>query len=262
MLSVVVLIGLAVGIYRSMARQRHEVDRLTDAPEAVATTSVAMSRAQSLARAGRYDEAIAVLQEAVRTGPYDEGLHYDLGEMMTKHATPDAMIAFFSSEIGQDEKPQTSHYFWAMGLFRKGDIPGAIAELERALAIDPAHEMSQRLWGLLLEKQGQLEAALDHFVEATRIHPEFRAALQDAARVAGTLGRASEAAAFSQRAREADPDTPRCYLYWASYLHEHGRDEAARAEILRMLAVQPNDAEALRLRDAIESSLRTGAAAR
>jgi len=223
------------------------------------TAPVAMSRAQFLARAGRYDEAIAVLQGAVRTGPYDEGLHYALGETMTEHATPEAMIAFFSAEIGQDEKPQTSHYFWAMGLARKGDFLGAAAELERALSIDPAHEMSQRLWGTLLERQGRLEAALEHFVEATKIHPEYRDALWDAARVAGKLGRASEEASFVERARTADPNTPRCYLYWASYLHEHGHEEAAWAEIQCMLAVRPDDAEALRVREAVAASLRTRA---
>ena len=262
MLLVVVLIGLAVGIVRVESLRRREVEGRTGVERAVVLTPpVAMSRAQSLAGAGRYDEAIAVLQGAVRTGPYDETLHYALGETMTEHATPEAMIAFFSSEIGQDEKPQTSHYFWAMGLARKGDFPGATAELERALSIDPAHEMSQRLWGVLLERQGRLEAALDHFVEATKIHPEYRDALWDAARVAGKLGRASEQASFEERARTADPNTPRCYLNWARYLHEHGREEAAWAEIVRMLAVRPDDAEALRLRDAVAASLRTRARA-
>lgn len=212
-------------------------------------------RAQALASAGRFREAIALLQAAVRSGPYDEGLEYMLGEMMTEHAAPADMIAFFSEAVGHDRKPQTSHYFWAMGLARKGDTPGAIAQLSFALEVDPAHEMSQRLWGVLLERQGELVPALSHYAEAIHIHPEFKDALQDAARVAAQLGRTAESEQYAARARKADPNTPRCFFYWARYLHEHGRDGAAWAEIQKGVAAMPGDAETLRLRDQIAAAL-------
>jgi hypothetical protein len=68
-LLVVVLIGLAVGIVRVESLRRREVEGRTGVERAVVLTPpVAMSPAQSLAGAGRYDEAIAVLQGAVRTG--------------------------------------------------------------------------------------------------------------------------------------------------------------------------------------------------
>jgi tetratricopeptide (TPR) repeat protein len=214
-----------------------------------------MSKARELVASGRTAEAVALLEDAVRKGPYDEGLDYALGELMTEHAPAAEMIRFFSSELEHDAKPQTSHYFWAIGLARSGDVDGAIAHLETALDIDPAHEMSQRLWGVLLERRGQLEAAYAHMIEATRIHPEFRAALQDAARVARRLGRNQEAASLEARARVADPNTPRCFVYWARYLHAKGRDAAALVEVDRRLLADPSDAEALTLRAAITSAL-------
>ena len=116
----------------------------------------AIAKARSLRSQGKTAEAVSVLQRAVREGPYDENLHYMPGHMMERDASPDAMIAFFSQEVGRDRKPQTSQYFWAVGLERKGDVEGALAHLRRALEIDPAHEMSQRRWGLLRERQGKL----------------------------------------------------------------------------------------------------------
>jgi tetratricopeptide (TPR) repeat protein len=215
----------------------------------------AMARARALGAEGRTAEAIQVLQEAVRRGPYDEGLHYALGETMERHATPAETIRFFSQELAHDEKPQTSHYFWASALARQGDLEGAIAQLQQALEIDPAHEMSQRLWGELLERQGKLAEALQHYAEAVRILPEYRAALEDAARVAEKLGRKSEAEDDRARAARADPNTPRRFLYWARYLFEKGRYQAASSELQRMLQVRPNDAEALALRDRLRSVL-------
>ncbi len=215
---------------------------------------LARSRARALLYEGQDDEAIAVLQAAVKQGPYDEGLHYALGNLMVERASPAATVAFFSSEAARDEKPQASHYFKALGHEGMGDFEGAVSELRRALALDPAHELSQRQWGLLLERQGKLQPALVHLREATRIHPEYRPALLDAARVAERLGRPAEAAQLRERARGADPNTPRRFFYWAKYLHEHGRDAGALQELARGLAEVPNDTQAIELRQAIRGS--------
>lgn len=215
----------------------------------------ALSRARTLVREGREQEAIEVLQDAVRTGPYDEGLRYYLGELMERHATPEAMTEFFTAEIERDPKPQTSRYFRAVGLARAGDVEGAIAELRRALEIDPAHEMSQHKWGLLLEGKGDPAGALEHVLEATRIHPDFRGALEDAARLAERLGRRAEAQALRDRAAQADPNSPRRFLHWARYLHQRGRHLPAWHEVQRMLAERPTDAEARALRDEIRAAL-------
>ena len=215
----------------------------------------AIAQARALARQGRTADAIRAMQDAVRKGPYDENLHYMLGDTMVKHAPSAEIVAFFSEEVTRDKKPQTSHYYWARGLDKGGDADGAVAHFQEALEIDPAHEMSQREWGALLERQGKLEDALEHYAEATRIHPEFRSALEDAARVATQLGRHTEAESYRSRAARADPSSPRRFVYWARYLHDHGRDAAAWPEIQLALREMPADPEALQLRDQIRATL-------
>jgi len=215
------------------------------------------SRVRALLQEGRHERAISILQSSVRSGPYDETLRYTLGNLMLGHEPPQALIQFFSQEVGRDEKPQTSHYFLALAFERQGQDEEALAELGRALEIDPAHEMSQRQWGLMLERQGHLLPALEHFVEATRIHPEYRAALEDAARVAERLGQHADAERWQARARAANPSTPRRFLYWSRYLHEHGRDSAALAEVTRRLSEAPRDEEALALDRVIRTALST-----
>ena len=215
------------------------------------------NRVRALLDGGQHEAALSLLQSAVRDGPYDETLHYALGKSMLAHASPQATLEFFSAEAERDQKPQTSHYFMALAFEKMGRDDDCLAELGRALELDPAHEMSQRKWGLVLERHAELQPALRHLVEATRIHPEYQAALEDAARVADLLGRHAEAHEWRARARAANPDTPRRFVYWARYLHEQGREPAALAEVARRLAEAPFDAEARELERVIRTSLTT-----
>jgi tetratricopeptide (TPR) repeat protein len=224
-------------------------------PQPSNPAATAMAKARSFGSKGQFEQAIAVLQQAVREGPYDEDLHYMLGQSMERHSTPESIIEFFSKEVERDKKPQTSHYFWAVGLERQGDMEGAVAQLQKALEIDPAHEMSQWRWGVLLDRQGRSEEALEHLQEAIKIHSDFKNALQDAARVADKLGRSAEAESYRTQLASADPGSPRRFLHWATYLHEHGRDRAAWDEIHRYLDERPNDPEGTKLRDEIRAAL-------
>src|SRR5262249_16860975 len=96
---------------------------------------------------------------------------------------------------------------------------------------DPAHEMSQRQWGLLLERQGRTAEALDHYVEATRIHPDFRVAWEDAARVATQLGRTQDAEAFRKAATPPDPNSIPPFPPCAPPPPAAARDEGAGGEL-------------------------------
>ncbi|HET7544910.1 MAG TPA: hypothetical protein VFK05_33825, partial [Polyangiaceae bacterium] len=210
---------------------------------------------RDLLERGPPSQAIFRLKAAVRDGPYDEAAHYALGNLMLAHESPEAVLEFFSKEAERDAKPQTSHYFMALAFEKMARDDDCLRELHRALELDPAHELSQRRWGLLLERRGELQSALEHLVEAIRIHPEYRPALEDAARLADRLGRHAEADEWLGRAREANSDSPRRFLYWARYLHEHGRDAAALSEVERRLSEAPLDTEALALERVIVAGL-------
>jgi tetratricopeptide (TPR) repeat protein len=185
---------------------------------------------------GRWLDAIRELKEAIRLGPYEENRRYILGSLMSEHADPDEMLAYWTAEVDRDPKPQTAHYFRAMALERKGDFEGAIGALRQALEIDPAHEMSHVRWGRVLERQGKREEALAHYQEAAAILPDFAEAHEAAAAVLDALGRPSEAADARARAASVDRGSTRRYVHWARYLLGKGRREAAVAELRRAVA--------------------------
>ena len=238
--------------YRAVGRNA-DADRLRENAGEAATGGDAAGaqdlyrKSRELRHQGNWSEAIAALQEAIRIGPYDEGQRYTLGGLMEAHATPAEMVLYYAGDVKSDPKPQTSHYFWAVGLEREGNLDAAIEQLQAALQIDPAHEMSQNRWGTILEKQGHLEEALQHYREATAIFPDFRGAHENAARVLRRLGRNADAEAEEAQARKSDPNTPKRYVYWARYLLAHDRRDAAVAELERALRRNPQDEEARRL---------------
>jgi tetratricopeptide (TPR) repeat protein len=250
-----------VRLYEAMSRdERHRNDesvkaRLAEAYRAVGRSADASARspaelarqARELSGQGRQREAISMLEQAMRTGPYDEGARYLLGELMEKHAPPGEMVAFWSQAVASDPKPQTSHYFWAVGLERQGNLDGALKELAIACEVDPAHEMSENRQGTVLERQGKLADALAHYRRAVDIFPEFRNAHENAARVLALLGRHAEARKHEQLAQSSNPNTPRRFVYWARFLSREGRIDAAIAELERALAANPGDVEAREL---------------
>jgi len=65
----------------------------------------------------------------------------------------------------------------------------------------------------------------------------------------------SDAEQWRARARTANPETPRRFLYWSRYLHEHGRDSAALTEVARQLVEAPFDIEAIELERVIRASI-------
>jgi tetratricopeptide (TPR) repeat protein len=113
--------------------------------------------------------------------------------------------------------------------------------LQQALEVDPAHELSELLTCKILQQQNRLEEALRHCLTATEILPDLRDAQLETAALLTRLGRDAEASHSRELAASAQPGSPRQYYYWARYLAQHGRKQAALAELTRALAALPND---------------------
>lgn len=244
-------------VRRRLATAYREAGRPADAARATAGAGAVedpatrarqlLTQARTDRAAGRWAEAIAAMQEAVRIGPYDEGTRYALGELMEQRSTPEAMATYWSGMVASDPKPQTSLYFWAIALMRQGDLDGAEAKLREALRADPGHEMSELRYCGLLERRGDLAGALRHCDTAVEIFPDFRGAHEARARILDALGRGALAATARQTALRSDPNTIRRFRYWGRFLLSRGRYAAAAEELARAVAADPTDTEAAAL---------------
>ncbi|MES2120889.1 MAG: tetratricopeptide repeat protein [Pseudomonadota bacterium] len=121
-----------------------EILPLTDARQAFygnfthAETWIRISEA--LARAGRSEDSVGILQNAVKRYPYDPQLWIALGNALVEHGrglTPPAELAFQRAAAVSPGYP-APRFFYGLALARSGDREGALAEWRALLADAPA----------------------------------------------------------------------------------------------------------------------------
>jgi tetratricopeptide (TPR) repeat protein len=115
----------------------------------------------------RYDSAADELRAAITAGVVDADLEYLLAECLLK--------------------------------IDPGNVPGAMKELDRAIAIDDRAAQARTLRGKLLLESGDPRAALADLERAHRLDPSLRSATYNLARAYTALGRKADAAPLFQQ---------------------------------------------------------------
>jgi tetratricopeptide (TPR) repeat protein len=222
--------------------------------------------------------AIAALEKARRSGS-DPGVDLMLGRLYVQTRAYDKAVPVLRRVL--DEQPGISEAAMLLSLSQEniGDVPGAIATLERALDDTPRFYRGLLRIAELHEKQNQWKEAADAYgraqqmnVRATDVLPRRAAALINAGRAkeAGDLLRESAARptadagtlylyavaqrqqkdlagaeATARRLRAAVPDDPRGMYVMAQILDDKGDRAGAESSLRDLLAKDPLDATAL-----------------
>jgi len=152
-------------------------------------------RARALTLQGKYGDAQAALDEAMRITPQDAALWTDLGRF--RYAT--------------------------------GDLRGAVQATERAVKLDVGNARALLLRGELVRSQYGLVAALPWFEAALKRDPQFHDALIEYAATLGDAGRTQESLAATRRALEARPGSPQAFYLQAVIAARAGDDDLARS---------------------------------
>jgi tetratricopeptide (TPR) repeat protein len=88
------------------------------------------------------------------------------------------------------------------------DLPGARADLDKAIGLVPADPMVWLLSANLALRQNDLARAKGHIAEAVRLAPDDAAVAYEAGNVAAAAGQHEAALAAWKRAAEGAPDSP------------------------------------------------------
>lgn len=182
-------------------------------------------------------------------------------------------------------------------LFSLYDAQGRAADLEpllrRALAANPRSAMHLNWLGLVLRRRGDPEGAIAAFRAALEAAPDMTGAMANLGSVSLQLGRKDEAVATLRQALEQDPRSlesrinlivalglsgdadaaralfeeadqsgiqlPQIYNALAYAFYLNGRNDEALGLLRRSLQMQPDQADARRLQNAIEQGVAPGA---
>jgi Flp pilus assembly protein TadD len=157
-----------------------------DRARAIAQAAPASAPAQEhfgvlLAGAGRTDEAVARLREAVRLDPDNAEAQSNLGVVLGRAGMLTDAVAHYRKAIQIDPGDVLTHINLGNTLSKLRQFPEAIQHFDEALRINPNRVDAHVDWGAALLRQGSLDEAVAHFREALRISPNHPQALSNLA---------------------------------------------------------------------------------
>ncbi len=121
-----------------------------------------------------------------------------------------------------------------------GDIPGAIGDLNTAIASHPRDPRLRNSLGLLLADSGDAQGAIDALTFAVELDPTFARAWNNLGSALRTQGRVGEALQAARRAVAAQPDYALAWTNLGMILFDLGDDAGAREAFRRALALKPD----------------------
>lgn len=124
------------------------------------------------------------------------------------------------------------------------DMAGIIADLERAVQLNPDHAGAHHLLGVAYGREGDVERATAEFEKALKLDPNDLEAMIYLARRYSEMGRVKEALDLYERALQLDPDNLELikdYSYLALKFDDQNRIAAVHEALGRAVKLAPND---------------------
>lgn len=178
---------------------------------------------------GRYDQAAAVYQEAIRRDSLSRDAHFYLGLARLQRKSA-AAAPHFARAIALDSTYIPSYHNLAIAHLEAGRYPQAVAAVEAALRFDPQSPSSYRLLAFLAKEQGQYERAEEALLKALYIAPQDVEARQALALLYSQQGRSVRAEEVLVEAAELAPERKEIWRDLGRlYLNEKRYEAAAQA---------------------------------
>lgn len=148
-----------------------------------------------------YEEAGQKFQEALRLNPDYARAHAGLGGIYAE-ADRDYQAAIAEYLKALQVEPENATYLsdLAWAYYQAGQVDRAIEVFQKAIALKPDHVMAHANLGWAYLKKGEVEAAAAQFQEALHLDPNSPFARFGFAKALEALGREAEAAAQYQKA--------------------------------------------------------------
>jgi tetratricopeptide (TPR) repeat protein len=176
----------------------------------------------------------------MRAGPERTAkLGVGLAEILFARKSYEASFATLSAALAAS--PNTSQRLRAATLYRQtGQLPEAVATLEKAVASEPAISETHLQMGEILQQQGKLAEAESQYLRALELDPGSPAAHNSLGSALGSQGKLEEALSHFQRALEIRPEYLEALNNMGLALQRLGRLDDARARFEEALRASPD----------------------
>ena len=247
-------------LYRAQGRAVEEIGAL----QALATIDHHPVRAVAIglaeARHGEYDDAIATLTGAVAQAPNDASVQLALGRVylaraerrLDRAAIRSATVAI-GQALGTAGRSSEGLALFGRALYLNGDDEGAERKLREAIAIQPVDLEAFGYLADACERRGQTSDARDALARLDALQgdtagPAVRAArLRRLGQLCLQMGDTHGAVSYLRDATDAGQRDAATYAYLADAAWRAGQVDLARASLAKGLAVDPKQADLVRL---------------
>ncbi|MBI5423439.1 MAG: tetratricopeptide repeat protein [Opitutae bacterium] len=204
---------------------------------------------QALLRAGKTSDALREFELAIAQNPRLAAAHFNRANVLLALGRTDETIAGFEAALRLQPKLTDARLNLGSALHRARRYAEAEA-LNRALLAEQPDSVAAHcnLASTLFATRREAEA-LEHLARATTLAPDNLTARVNFGTALAVIGRPAEAVAQFRAATELRSDDPGLLLNYAAVLAQSGDTAAARATLDRVLILQPQNADARRLRE-------------
>ncbi|MEB3276098.1 MAG: DUF6165 family protein [Cyanobacteriota bacterium] len=201
-------------------------------------------QALALIQQGQLPEAEAAYRQLISSGTGNHLVYGNLAAICLMHNRSDEAIALLNQALRLKPDFADGHCSLGLALKRRGDIDAAIAAYSRALELDPALPDAHNNLGVALKERGDLPAAVAAHSRALQLQPHFPEAQLNRGVALQQLGELAAATAAYRAALELRPAYADAHHNLGLALQEQGELDAARASLQRALQLDPGHAEA------------------
>lgn len=159
----------------------------------------------ALAKSGKKEDAIRSYTEALRIKPDLPEAHLNLGATLAAEGKSAEAIEHYRTAISLNPNLADAHANLGLALADRGQIGDATTEYKNALRIKPDFVEVHNNLGYALASEGKLDEAIPHFNEALRLKPDFILAHVNLAMTLANAGRKAEAVREFREVLRLDP---------------------------------------------------------
>jgi Flp pilus assembly protein TadD len=180
-------------------------------------------------RTGNYPAAIRAYQRGLAIDPQNVELLNAVGFSQFQQGNSKEAVVALEQALSIDPKHWKAHNNLALAAIDSGELEVAEAHYRESLAIKPQPAIYNDL-GVVLERQGLPDEALEAYRSAVKLDPRSASAQYNLGTSLARSGRFAEAEGHLRSAIKADPTNPAPQQALAQVLEKLGRPDAARRE--------------------------------